>query len=87
MIVVSGGGSGHEPAHAGFVGEGMLDVAVAGNIFASPSAPQILAGIQALDAPLGWVLRLRFLEIQSEKAQLTFDVRQNHPHNQKLHGR
>ncbi|KAK4033253.1 dihydroxyacetone kinase [Parachaetomium inaequale] len=56
VIVVSGGGSGHEPAHAGFVGEGMLDVAVAGNIFASPSAPQILAGIQALDAPLGTLL-------------------------------
>ncbi|KAK4152584.1 Dak1 domain-containing protein, partial [Chaetomidium leptoderma] len=56
VIVVSGGGSGHEPAHAGFVGEGMLDVAVAGNIFASPSAPQILAGIQALDAPLGTIL-------------------------------
>lgn len=50
---MSGGGSGHEPAHAGFVGEGMLDVAVAGNIFASPSAPQILAGIHAVDAPLG----------------------------------
>ncbi|KAK4123498.1 DAK1/DegV-like protein [Parathielavia appendiculata] len=53
VIVVSGGGSGHEPAHAGFVGEGMLDVAIAGNIFASPSAPQILAGIRAIDAPLG----------------------------------
>jgi len=53
VTVVSGGGSGHEPAHAGFVGEGMLDVAVAGNIFASPSATQISAGIQAIDAPLG----------------------------------
>ncbi|KAI9167921.1 Dihydroxyacetone kinase 2 [Paramyrothecium foliicola] len=56
VILVSGGGSGHEPAHAGFVGEGMLDVAVAGNIFASPSAPQIFAGMQALDSPLGTLL-------------------------------
>ncbi|KAK4106416.1 Dak1-domain-containing protein [Parathielavia hyrcaniae] len=56
VVVLSGGGSGHEPAHAGFVGEGMLDVAVAGNIFASPSAPQILAGIRALDTPFGVLL-------------------------------
>lgn len=43
--VVSGGGSGHEPAHVGFVGTGMLDAAVAGNIFASPSPGQMLKGI------------------------------------------
>ncbi|KAL2131424.1 hypothetical protein VTI74DRAFT_5135 [Chaetomium olivicolor] len=59
VIVISGGGSGHEPAHAGFVGEGMLDVAIAGSIFASPSAPQILAGIEALDAPLGTLLIIK----------------------------
>ncbi|KAF1989916.1 Dak1-domain-containing protein [Aulographum hederae CBS 113979] len=53
VILISGGGSGHEPAHAGFVGDGMLDVAVAGNIFASPSAPQISAGLQSVNAPLG----------------------------------
>ena len=35
--LVSGGGSGHEPAHAGYVGYGMLDAAVSGNVFASPS--------------------------------------------------
>ena len=34
--IVSGGGSGHEPAHAGYVGKGMLDAAVAGNVFSSP---------------------------------------------------
>lgn len=44
--LVSGGGSGHEPAHAGFVGPGMLDAAVTGNIFASPSPDQMLKGIQ-----------------------------------------
>lgn len=53
VLLVSGGGSGHEPAHAGYVGQGMLDVAVAGDIFASPSATQILAGLEALSAPRG----------------------------------
>lgn len=53
VILVSGGGSGHEPAHTGFIGEGMLDVAVSGNVFASPSASQILAGLRALPAPRG----------------------------------
>ncbi|KAE8547751.1 hypothetical protein EYB25_009544 [Talaromyces marneffei] len=53
VILLSGGGSGHEPAHTGYVGDGMLDVVVAGNIFASPSASQILAGVQSVDAPQG----------------------------------
>lgn len=44
--IVSGGGSGHEPAHGGYVGKGMLDAAVAGNVFASPSPDRILKGIQ-----------------------------------------
>ncbi|KAJ3540425.1 hypothetical protein NM208_g5069 [Fusarium decemcellulare] len=41
VVVISGGGSGHEPSFAGFVGEGMLSAAVAGSIFASPSADQV----------------------------------------------
>ncbi len=44
--LVSGGGSGHEPAHAGYVGKGMLDAAVAGNVFASPSPDRIIKGIE-----------------------------------------
>ncbi|MFR5524519.1 MAG: dihydroxyacetone kinase subunit DhaK, partial [[Clostridium] innocuum] len=44
--LVSGGGSGHEPAHAGYVGYGMLDAAVSGNVFASPSPDRVLRGIQ-----------------------------------------
>ena len=43
VALVSGGGSGHEPAHAGFVGEGMLTAAVCGEVFASPSADAVLA--------------------------------------------
>ncbi|QLQ79946.1 hypothetical protein HG537_0C05950 [Torulaspora globosa] len=44
--LISGGGSGHEPTHAGFVGKGMLSGAVCGDIFASPSTKQILNGIR-----------------------------------------
>lgn len=53
VVLLSGGGSGHEPAHAGYLGEGMLDVVVAGEIFASPSSSQILAGIQAAPSKNG----------------------------------
>ena len=51
--LVSGGGSGHEPLHAGFVGTGMLDVAVAGAVFASPTALQIHAGTTTADSGAG----------------------------------
>lgn len=51
--LISGGGSGHEPLHAGFVGSGMLDVAVAGAVFASPTALQIQAGTVAADSGRG----------------------------------
>jgi len=51
--LVSGGGSGHEPAHAGFVGKGMLDAAVAGEVFTSPTPDQILEAIKAVDSGQG----------------------------------
>lgn len=54
--LVSGGGSGHEPAHGGFVGRGMLDAAVCGNVFASPSPDEILQGIAAADSGEGVLL-------------------------------
>jgi dihydroxyacetone kinase len=41
VTIISGGGSGHEPAHAGFIGDGMLSCAVLGNIFASPSVESV----------------------------------------------
>ncbi|KAF3936687.1 hypothetical protein ABW19_dt0200291 [Dactylella cylindrospora] len=53
VVLISGGGSGHEPAHAGYIGDGMLDVAVAGDIFASPSAAQILVGLKAVETSKG----------------------------------
>lgn len=46
VTLISGGGSGHEPAHGGFVGEGMLDVAVCGDIFASPSQIQVYQAVK-----------------------------------------
>lgn len=53
VTLISGGGSGHEPTHAGFVGQGMLDAAVAGSVFASPSTKQIQAGLKAVASPEG----------------------------------
>ena len=56
VALVSGGGSGHEPAHAGFVGMGMLTAAVCGDVFASPSVDAVLAGILAVTGPAGCLL-------------------------------
>jgi len=53
VALVSGGGSGHEPLHGGFVGEGMLDAAVAGEVFTSPTPDQILAATKAVDRGAG----------------------------------
>ncbi|WP_407320846.1 dihydroxyacetone kinase subunit DhaK [Isoptericola halotolerans] len=53
VAVVSGGGSGHEPLHAGFVGAGMLDAAVPGAVFTSPTADQVAAAIIAADGGAG----------------------------------
>jgi dihydroxyacetone kinase-like protein len=51
--LVSGGGSGHEPTHAGYIGDGMLDGAAAGEIFTSPTADQLQEMVQACDAGEG----------------------------------
>ncbi|KAK1287391.1 putative 3,4-dihydroxy-2-butanone kinase [Acorus calamus] len=56
VAVICGGGSGHEPAHAGFVGEGMLTAAILGDVFASPHVDAILAGIRAVTGPMGCLL-------------------------------
>lgn len=56
VALVSGGGSGHEPAHAGFVGQGMLTAAVCGDVFASPSVDAVLAGILAVTGAPGCLL-------------------------------
>lgn len=56
ITLISGGGSGHEPAHAGFIGDGMLACAVLGNVFASPSVNMILAAIRVCNGPKGVLL-------------------------------
>jgi len=56
VALISGGGSGHEPAHAGYVGVGMLAAAVAGEVFTSPSVDAVLAAIRAAAGPAGAVL-------------------------------
>ena len=59
VILISGGGSGHEPAHAGFVGEGMLDVAVCGDVFASPSTIQVYNAIIETESDKGTLLIIK----------------------------
>ena len=57
--IVSGGGSGHEPAHAGYVGKGMLDAAVAGNVFSSPDPERIQEGINQANGGKGVLLVIK----------------------------
>lgn len=59
VALVSGGGSGHEPAHAGFVGRGMLDGAVSGEVFTSPTPDQVYEAIKAVDAKKGVLLVIK----------------------------
>lgn len=56
VTLVSGGGSGHEPAHAGYVAQGMLDAAVCGEVFTSPTPDKILDAIKAVDTGEGVLL-------------------------------
>ncbi len=56
VTLISGGGSGHEPSHAGYVGNGMLSAAVLGNVFASPSVASILATIRVVAGSKGVIL-------------------------------
>ena len=59
VALVSGGGSGHEPAHGGFVGKGMLDAAVAGSVYTSPTPDQVIEAIKAVDAGKGVLLVIK----------------------------
>ena len=59
VALISGGGAGHEPAHAGYVGAGMLSAAVSGDVFTSPSVDAILAAIRAVGGPGGVLLLVK----------------------------
>ena len=59
VALVSGGGSGHEPSHGGYVGEGMLSAAVAGEVFTSPTPDQVLEAIKNVDGGRGVLLVIK----------------------------
>lgn len=59
VALISGGGSGHEPAHGGYVGEGMLDAAVSGAVFTSPTPDQIYEGIKAVATDKGVLMIIK----------------------------
>ena len=59
VALISGGGSGHEPAHGGYVGKGMLDAAVAGAVFTSPTPDQIYEGIKEISAGKGVLMIIK----------------------------
>lgn len=59
VALVSGGGSGHEPAHAGYVGEGMLDAAVCGAVFTSPTPDQVYEAVKAVGTEAGVLLIIK----------------------------
>ena len=59
VTLLSGGGSGHEPSHAGFVGRGMLTAAVAGDVFTSPPVGHILTALRAISGPAGTVVLVK----------------------------
>lgn len=59
VSLISGGGSGHEPAHAGYVVKGMLDAAICGDVFASPSQIQVYQGIKATASKKGTLLIIK----------------------------
>jgi dihydroxyacetone kinase-like protein len=62
VALISGGGSGHEPLHAGFVGLGMLDAACPGQVFTSPTPDQVVAAVEAVDQGSGVVLIVKNYE-------------------------
>ena len=59
VAIISGGGSGHEPAHAGYIGDGMLTAAVSGEIFTSPTPDMVQAAINACDSQKGTLLIIK----------------------------
>ncbi|KDO35094.1 hypothetical protein SPRG_01160 [Saprolegnia parasitica CBS 223.65] len=78
VTLLSGGGSGHEPAHAGYIGDGMLTGVICGDVFASPTTKQVLEAIRLVTGPHGCLLivknytgdRLNFgLAIEKAKAE------------------
>jgi dihydroxyacetone kinase len=81
VALISGGGAGHEPAHAGYVGNGMLTAAVSGSVFASPSVAQILSAITRVAGPAGVLLIIKnytgdvfHFRLAAEKARVALGI-------------
>ncbi|TPI71398.1 dihydroxyacetone kinase subunit DhaK [Mesorhizobium sp. B3-1-3] len=70
VALISGGGSGHEPLHGGFVGHGMLDAACPGQVFTSPTPDQMLAAVEAVDTGAGCL----FIVKNYEGDVMNFDI-------------
>src|ERR1700716_1892276 len=74
VALVSGGGSGHEPLHAGFVGHGMLDAACPGQVFTSPTPDQMAAAMAAVDTGSGCLLIVKNYEGDVMNFQMASDL-------------
>lgn len=78
VALVSGGGSGHEPMHVGYVGRGMLDAACAGQIFTSPTPDQIVAAMNAVDGGAGVLLIVKNYAGDVMNFEMAGDLRGGH---------
>src|ERR1700675_4821851 len=74
VALISGGGSGHEPLHAGFVGHGMLDAACPGQVFTSPTPDQMVAAVEAVDTGEGCVFIVKNYEGDVMNFQMAADL-------------
>jgi dihydroxyacetone kinase-like protein len=74
VALISGGGSGHEPLHAGFVGRGMLDAACPGQVFTSPTPDQMVAAVEAVDTGGGCVFIVKNYEGDIMNFQMAADL-------------
>lgn len=72
--LISGGGSGHEPLHAGFVGHGMLDAACPGQVFTSPTPDQMVAAMTAVDQGAGSLLIIKNYEGDRMNFEMAADM-------------
>ena len=74
VALISGGGSGHEPLHAGFVGRGMLDAACPGQVFTSPTPDQMVAAVEAVETGNGCLFIVKNYEGDVMNFQMAADL-------------
>jgi dihydroxyacetone kinase-like protein len=74
VALISGGGSGHEPLHAGFVGRGMLDAACPGQVFTSPTPDQMVAAVEAVESGSGCLFIVKNYEGDVMNFQMAADL-------------